>query len=286
MPQRTGGLRLAVCVKPVPDPDCYDRVTIDPTTKTVTRTGIPTIVNPVDRNALEAALQLRDAGEQDQEKGSVSVFCMAPPDAAERLREMLAMGADRAYLLSDRAFAGADTFATSYVLSRAIRKAEGEEGGAFDMILCGCESADGATAQVSSQLGEWLGVPHLWNVFAMERDSDGAFLLKTKRENGHMEWRGTLPLLLGVSRELNKPRYVSVMGIMKAKNRPLTVWARGDLDAEDRYIGLAGSPTQPGRIFSPDLKRAGRTLSGTPDEIAAEIVSLLKANGIAVGVRG
>ncbi len=286
-------LEIAVCAKPVPDPQHYDRVTIDPAAKTITREGIPVIVNPVDRNALEAALRLRE-----KHSGRVTLFCMAPPGAAEELRGLMAMGADRAFLLSDRAFAGADTFATSYVLAQAIRRVEREEGRKFDLVLCGCESADGATAQVSSQLGEWLEIPHLWNVFGMEegdiREAEtetetegtkpGALRLKTKRENGWTEWEGRLPLLLGVSRELNRPRYVSVMGIVKAKNRPLTVWSRADLDgAEDRFIGLAGSPTRAGRIFSPDLKRAGKTLAGTPDEIAAGIVALLRANGIETG---
>jgi electron transfer flavoprotein beta subunit len=271
---------IAVCVKPVPDPKHYDKVTIDPVRKTITREGIPTLLNPVDKNALEAALLLRE-----KHSGSVTAISMAPPNAAEISREALAIGADEAYLLSDRAFGGADTLATSYTLFHGLKKIEALRGGKpFDLVMCACESADGATAQVSSQLGEWLGWPHLWNVFSMEETGDKTFFIKTKLENGHMEWNARLPLVLGVARELNKPRFTSVMGIMKARNKPLTVWGRGDLpDAQDAYLGLKGSPTQPGEIFTPDMKRSGEVLKGTPEEIAARVVSVLRANGVAIG---
>jgi electron transfer flavoprotein beta subunit len=273
---------IAVCVKPVPDPRYYDKVTIDPVKKTITRVGVLPLLNPVDKNAVEAALRLRE-----QYSGNVVVLSMAPPEGSDILREVLAMGADRAYLLSDRAFGGADTLATSYTLYHGLKKIEAEQEIKFDLILCGCESADGATAQVSSQLGEWLGWPHLWNVFSFEKaqdePEDSPFFIKTKLENGHMEWKGRLPLVLGVSRELNKPRFTSVMGIVKAKNKPLTVWGRSDLDvAEDAWLGLVGSPTQAGTIFLPDLRRSGERVSGTAEEITARIVSILKANGVVV----
>jgi electron transfer flavoprotein beta subunit len=274
---------VVVCVKPLPDPKHNDKVTIDPVKKTITRTGIPTLVNPVDKSAIELALQLRE-----NYGGSVVVISMAPPNANEILREVLAMGADEAYLLSDRAFGGADTLATSYTLYHGMKKIEAAKGYSFDFVLCGSESADGATAQVSSQLGEWLGYPHLWNVFELEsagKDGDReAFSLKTKMENGYMEWKACTPLVLGVAREIRKPRFISVMGIMKAKNKPLTVWGRADLDgAEDTYLGLKGSPTQPGEIFSPDLKRSGELFTGTPEEIVGRVVTVLRANGVVVG---
>jgi electron transfer flavoprotein beta subunit len=273
---------IAVCIKPVPDPKCYDRITIDPVKKTITRAGVPTLLNPVDKNAVEAALRLRE-----KHSGTVAALSMAPPEGRDILREVLAMGADSAYLLSDRAFAGADTLATSYTLYQGLKKIEAEQGFSFDFILCGCESADGATAQVSSQLGEWLGYPHLWNVFSFEEASEDAerpaFSMKTKLEDGYMEWKGYPPLVLGVSRELNKPRFTSVMGVVKAKNKPLTVWRRADLDqAEDVWLGLEGSPTQAGEIFLPDLHRSGERLHGTTEELAAQIVSLLRANGVVV----
>ncbi|MDR3230708.1 MAG: electron transfer flavoprotein subunit beta/FixA family protein [Synergistaceae bacterium] len=275
---------IAVCVKPVPDPKHYDRVTIDPVKKTITRAGIPTLINPPDKSAIEAALQLRERC-----GGSVVVISMAPPDGAEILREVLAMGADEAFLLSDRALGGADTLATSYTLLHGLKKIEAAKGFRFDIVLCGNETADGATAQVSSQLGEWLEYPHLWNVSALEsKGTDGegkeTFLLRTKMENGYMEWTAQTPFVLGIARDMTKPRFTSVMGIMKAKNKPLTVWNRADLDtAEDTYLGLPGSPTQPGVIFSPDLKRSGELLTGTPEEIVGRITAILRASGVVTG---
>jgi electron transfer flavoprotein beta subunit len=265
-------LRIVVCIKPVPDPEYYDKVSIDPTTKRITREGIPTIINPVDKNGIEAALQLKKTY-----GGKVTVITMAPPNGTENLREALAMGADEAVLLSDRAFGGADTLATSYTLAKGIEKLEG-----FDIVFCGAESADGATAQVSSQLGEWLKVPHLWNVFSMETQDESSLLVKTKVENGSMEWEIKLPCLLGVARELNKPRFTSAMGIIKAKNKPISVWGKSDLNAEDERLGLTGSPTKAGAVFTPDMKRKGEMLTGTVEEIADKVIERLRANGINV----
>ena len=171
-------LKIVVCIKPVPDPDYYDKVSIDPVTKRITREGIPTIINPVDKNGIEAALKLKA-----QYGGKVTVLTMAPPNATENLKEALAMGADEAVLLSDRAFGGADTLATSYTLAKGIEKL-----GEYDIIFCGTESADGATAQVSSQLGEWLGIPHLWNVYNIEAQSEESFKVKPKVEKA--PWNG------------------------------------------------------------------------------------------------
>lgn len=263
-------LNIVVCIKPVPDPQYYDKVSIDPDTKRITREGIPTIINPVDKNGLEAALQLKKTY-----GGKVAVITMAPPNAAENLREALAMGADEAVLLSDRAFGGADTLATSYTLAKGIEKL-----GDFDMVFCGAESADGATAQVSSQLGEWLEIPHLWNVFSMESRDERNLAVKTKVENGSMEWEIKLPCLLGVARELNKPRFTSAMGIIKAKNKPLYVWGKADLEAEEDRLGLPGSPTKAGEIFTPDMKRKGEMLTGSAEELADKIIEKLRAGGI------
>jgi electron transfer flavoprotein beta subunit len=266
-------LHIVVCIKPVPDPDHYDKVTIAPDTKRITREGIPTIINPADKCALEKAIQLKE-----EFGGNVTVLTMSIPSAEANLREALAMGADEGILLTDMAFAGADTLATSYTLAKAI-----ELLGGADLILTGAESADGATAQVSSQLGEWLGMPHLWNVFSLEAIEDKQYLIKTKFENGYKEWKGVSPMVLGVSRELAKPRYVGAMGIIKAKNKPIKILSRNDLgNAQPDYMGLAGSPTQAGGIKTPDIGRAGKKLEGTAEEIGALILEKIKAGGIAV----
>lgn len=265
-------MNIIVCIKPVPDPQYYDKVSIDPATKRITREGIPTIINPVDKNGIEAALQLKKTY-----GGKVTVITMAPPNAVENLREALAMGADEAVLLSDRAFGGADTLATSYTLAKGIEKI-----GDYDVIFCGAESADGATAQVASQLGEWLTIPHLWNVFSLEPQDDKELHVKTKVENGSMEWAVKLPCLLGVARELNKPRFISAMGIIKAKNKPVAIWGKADLAVEDERLGLTGSPTKAGEIFTPDLKRKGEILTGTVEEMVDTVIERLRTAGINV----
>jgi len=269
-------MNIIVCIKPVPDPQYYDKVSIDPVTKRITRDGIPTIINPVDKNGLEAALQLKKTY-----GGKVTVITMAPPNAVENLREALAMGADEAVLLSDRAFGGADTLATSYTLAKGIEKI-----GEYDVVFCGAESADGATAQVASQLGEWLTIPHLWNVFSLEAQDASMLHVKTKIENGSMEWAVKLPCLLGVARELNKPRYISAMGIIKAKNKPIAVWGKADLVVEDVRLGLTGSPTKAGEIFTPDLKRKGEMLTGSVEEMVDAVIEKLRSAGINVPTPG
>jgi electron transfer flavoprotein beta subunit len=271
---------IVVCIKPVPDPKYYDKVMIDPETKTIRRADIPIAINTPDKNAIEAALQLRE-----NFGGWVAVLSMAPPDGKEVLREALAMGVDEAYLLSDKKFGGADTLATSYTLYHGLKKIEQNTKSQMDLVFCGCESADGATAQVPSQLGEWLEWPHLWNVFSIEPIVENilkktCFHIRTKIENGYMEWNASPPLVLGVARELNRPRFTSVTGIIRAKKKPLFIWNRDDIpDAEDSFLGLTGSPTQAGEIFSPDIKRSGKALEGTPEEIVSAMVKIVRSSG-------
>ena len=265
------GLSIAVCIKPVPDPAHYDKIRIDPVRKTVVREGIPTIINPSDKHAIEAALQLRGEGD------TVTVITMAPPNAEETLRDALAMGADAAILLTDRAFAGADTWATSYTLAAGLKKA-----GEFDIVVTGTESADGATTQVPAQLAEWLGWPHLWNAVSMEKISAESLKVRTKAENEWSDYQIGLPCLLAVAREANKPRLTSLMGVMKAKKKPLTVWTRADLDVEDGSLGIGGSPTQPGAIFEPEMGRKGIVLTGDAEEIVNVLVEKLREAGLSI----
>jgi len=265
-------LKIIVCIKPIPDPQKYNEITIDPVSKTIVREGIKTVINPIDKHAIEQALQIRE-----QHGGKVILMSMAPPNAKECILEGLAMGADEAYLLSDRKFAGADTLATSYVLAQGIK----DIGGA-DLVLTGTESGDGATAQVSSQLGEWLGFDHLWGVIACNTENLEEIYFQTKIENGYMEWSGKLPMVLAVAREINNPRYTSIMGIMKAKKKPFNVLTCADLDLDETYVGLKGSPTQPGDIFSPDMNRKGEIIKGTKEEIVQFIIEKLRTNGINV----
>jgi electron transfer flavoprotein beta subunit len=266
------GLNIVVCVKPIPDPEKYNEITIDPVNKTIVREGIPTIINPIDKHAIEEALKIKE-----QYGGKVILMSMAPPNAKETIQEGLAMGADEAFLLSDKKFAGADTLATSYVLAQGIKKI-----GGADLVLTGTESGDGATAQVSSQLGEWLDLPHLWGVIECNIKNPDDIYIKTKIENGYMEWAGRLPMVMAVSREINKPRYTTIMGVMKAKKKPFTILTFADLELDENYVGLAGSPTQPGEIFTPEIGRKGELVKGTKEELVQFIIEKLRANGINV----
>lgn len=262
-------LNIAVCVKPVPDSKFYDKISINPETKTWDRSGIPMIISILDKHALEAALSLRD-----KHQGKVTVFTMAPENTRDILLEALGMGADEAFLLSDRAFAGADTLATSYTLAAAIKKT-----GPYDLVITGNESDDGSTGHVSAQLGEWLAVPHVMNIIRFDYRDETVFL-STLLEDGTMDYAVKLPAVLGVTRKVNKPRFTSIMGMLKAKTKPLTLLRAADLEADPTKLGLCGSPTQPGDIYSPDMGRKTVEIAGSPEEIADRILQELRKAGI------
>lgn len=189
--------------------------------------------------------------------------------------EGLAMGADEACILSDRAFAGSDSLATSRVLSAGIRKI-----GPFDLVLAGNESADGGTAHVPSQVGELLGVAHLANVIRMEVGPGGSVAARTRIENGYIEVRGSLPMVVGVRREINTPRYTSLMGVMAAQDKPIRVWGAEDLGVNAAEAGMEGSSMRPGRLSRPDYRRKGEILKGSHEETVRRIVAILRAEGV------
>lgn len=262
------GLNIAVCIKPVPDPDKYNLLEIDPVTKRLVREGIPNIINPADKNALEEALQIKE-----KHGGKVTVISMAPPQGIDKLKECLAMGADAAFLLSDRAFGGADTLATSYTLSRGLQKL-----GKFDLVLAGHDSADGATSHVPSQLGEWLEYAHIIGVQKLDIVDDKAFV-RRKIENGYMEYEVRLPAVIAVERGMNTPRYISAMGVIKAKRKPLVIYGVEDMCINEKYIGFNGSPTQPGNIYTMDVERESVLIDGDYEEIAKKTVAILRKAG-------
>lgn len=262
-------LNIAVCVKPVPDAAYYDKIMIDPVTKTLVRSGIPMVINPLDKHAIELALSLKE-----KVGGKVTIFAMAPESTKNVLADALAMGADEIYLISDRVFAGADTLATSYTLSEAIKTS-----GPHDLVITGNESADGGTAHVSSQLGEWLEIPHLMNVLDFEYYGNAA-CVKTKIECGLMEYHVVLPAVISVTHEINKPRLISVMGMLKAKSKPVYIVRASDLELDEAYLGLKGSPTQPGDINLPDMSRKAIILNGESDDIAEKIMAIIRKTGV------
>ena len=258
-------MHIIVCVKPVPDPSRFDRLRLDPETMLLRRDEAPAVINPLDRHALEAAVTLKA-----RLKGKISVLAMAAPNAAEQLQEALALGCDRACLLSDRAFAGADTLATARVLAAAARKL-----GRFDLILCGGYTADGSTGQVGPQLAELLGIPDLTFVRAMELRR-GKLRAHCIREDGQAVCETALPALVTLDQSANTPRLTPMSGIRPAVGKKIGAWSASDLGLAPDQIGLAGSPTRMLNIFTPPTKRKGEILQGSANEVASQLIAKLR----------
>ena len=270
-------MNLLVLVKPVPDPEREKDIRIDAESGRLIREGIPQVIDPESRNALEAALQL--AEQSGREQSAVIALAMAPEHTKDKLVEALAMGANEAVLLSDAAFGGADTYATSYTLAEAIRRIEAEKGFTFDLILAGTSSADGGTSHVAVQVAEWLGRTHISNVCSLE--TSGETLRAVKRsEEVMLTFEGEEPAVIGVTRDINKPRFVTAVGIIKARKKPLTIWSAEDLDVDTAHIGLAGSTTRPGRMFEQSQSRAGEIIGETPEDAAAGILQIIRKAGL------
>lgn len=255
-------MKILVCVKQVPD---TNEVKIDPVKGTLIRDGVPSILNPDDANALEAALQLKDADETVQ----VAVLTMGPPQATYMLRECMAMGADEAYLLSDRAFGGADTCATSTTIAAGIKMVEG-----VDVIFAGRQAIDGDTAQVGPQVAQRLGVPVVTYVQDIQM-GDGKVTVQRQMEDGYEVIEVSTPCLLTCVKELNEPRYMSVGKIVDAYKKDITVWNHEDVKLDPKDCGLNASPTQVFRSFTPPQKGKGEMLSGTVSDMAGVLVGKL-----------
>lgn len=260
-------MNIVVLIKQVPD---TTDVKIDPKTGTLIREGVPSIINPDDKHAIEEALQLRE-----RFGGKVTVISMGPPQAMDALRESKAMGVDDNILLSDRAFAGADTWATSYTLSMAIKKV-----GDYDLIICGRQAIDGDTAQVGPQVAECLDLPQI--TYVRKIKIDGKKLTAERAlEDGFERIETQLPALITVIKDLNKPRYPSVRGIVEAcRDAEYPIWTAKDIDAEPNNIGLDGSPTQVKRSFAPEPHGAGLILEGTTEQMAKDLVVKLKDDNV------
>ena len=256
-------MKIVVCIKQVPD---TTEVKIDQKTGTLIRDGIPSIINPDDKRGLEAALTLKDEYE-----GTVTVITMGPMQAKEALREAIAMGADEGILLSDRAFAGADTWATSTTLSKALEKID------YDLIITGRQAIDGDTAQVGPQIAEHLKIPHVSYVESLNKKDD-KLILKRAFEDGYHLIEVNMPCLITTLSEMNKPRYMSVSGIIDAyREKEIKVWTINDLDIEDaQTIGLKGSPTKVKKSFTKGAKTAGKVFDVDSEEAVDIIIEKLQ----------
>lgn len=261
-------MKIIVCVKQVPD---TTEIRINPETGTLTRDGVPSILNPDDANALEEALKVKDSYPDTK----VTVITMGPPQAKDMLRECIAMGADDAVLLSDRALGGSDTWATSNAIAAGIRKI-----GQFDMIFAGRQAIDGDTAQVGPQIAEKLSLPQVTYVkeFSVK---DGFAYVSRALGDGYEKLKVKLPCVLTAIKELNEPRYMSVPGILKACESDIKVWSAEDIGVDLMTVGLKASPTNVFKSFTPKPKGAGVTVEGdTPKEKAEALVASLKAKHI------
>ncbi len=259
-------MKIIVCVKQVPD---TTEIKIDPVKGTLIRDGVPSIMNPDDKGGLELALRLKD-----QHGAHITVISMGPPQADIILREAFAMGADRAILLSDRKFAGADTLATSYALSGLCRTLD------YDLIIAGRQAIDGDTAQVGPELAEHLDLPQITYVADAKRLDNGNLLVHKENEDSVQVLEVEGKCLLTVLASAFEPRYMSVNGIMKAYEREVEVWGADKIDVDESKLGLAGSPTKVFKSFPKALKAPGEVHEVSEEEAVELIINKLKEKHI------
>ena len=258
-------MKIIVCIKQVPD---TTEIKIDPVKGTLIREGVPSIMNPDDKGGLELALRMKE-----QYGAEVTVITMGPPQADLILREAFAMGADRAILLTDRKFAGADTLATSYALAGAIRTME------YDLIIAGRQAIDGDTAQVGPEMAEHLGLPQVSYVTDARKEGDKLIVRKESEESVQtLEVEG--PCVLTVLASAFPARYMSVAGIMEAYGREVELWSADRIDVDEERLGLKGSPTKVFQSFPKALKAPGERFEGSAEEAVELIVRKLKEKHI------
>lgn len=256
-------MNIIVCIKQVPN---TTDVKIDPVKNTLIREGVESIINPFDTYAIEEAVRLKE-----RFGGKVTVITMGPPQADAALREAISLGCDEAILVSDRKFAGSDTWATSYTLSCAIRKI-----GAFDIILCGKQASDGDTAQVGPGISTHLDIPQVTYVKKIEEIKDNLAKVERMTEEGYDIVETPVPCLFTVVKEINTPRLPSLKGMMRSKSAKIVQWTAADINADPKNMGLDGSPTRVVKIFTPPPRKGGEMLKGDKDEISRKLAELLK----------
>jgi electron transfer flavoprotein beta subunit len=260
-------MNVIVCLKQVPG---TTEVKIDPRTNSLIRQGIENIINPFDTYALEEGVRLKE-----KYGGKVTVLSMGPPQAEAALREAISLGADEVVLLTDRAFAVADTWATANTLSKAIQKL-----GEYDLIICGRQTIDGDTGQVGPELAEMLNVPFVAYVSKIEEMKNKYLRVTRMVEEGHEVIETTLPAVITVAKEINVPRLPSLRGIMKSKSAAVTTWTNNELKIDPDTVGLAGSSTQVVKVFFPPRVHQAEMLSGNLEQQVEALVDRLKKAGL------
>ncbi|MDD5073405.1 MAG: electron transfer flavoprotein subunit beta/FixA family protein [Candidatus Omnitrophica bacterium] len=263
-------MNIIVCIKQVPD---TQDIRINPETNTLMREGVQSIVNPFDMYAIEEALRIKE-----KLGGKITVICMGPQQADSALREAVSMGVDEMVLMCDRAFAGSDTWATSYTLAKGIQKL-----GKFDLIICGKQAIDGDTAQVGPGIAATLDIPQVTYVKKTEEIKEDMARFEKMTEEGFEVIETPLPCLITVVKEINIPRLPSLKGKIRAKQAPVTTLTAKDIDAEPEKLGLKGSPTVVKKVFTPPKRTGGQILQGETNEVVAKLVEALKDMVVAAG---
>jgi len=262
-------MNILVCIKQVPD---TKDVRLDPETNTLARSGVESIMNPFDRHALEEGVRLRE-----EHGGRVTALSMGPPQAEEVLREAISCGADDGVLVSDRAFAGADTWATSYTLARTIETIEAENGEKFHLVLCGKQAIDGDTAQVGPGVAGRLNLPYVTCVQKIRQSTDSSLQVERMMDDGYDVVALPLPALLTVVKDINEPRVPSLKGKMRARKADIRVMSAADVQADSACIGLAGSPTRVVDVFAPQPRGERTIFAGTLEEQVEQLVERLES---------
>ena len=256
-------MNVVVCIKQVPD---TTEVRIDPVSKNLVREGVKSIINPFDVYAIEEAVRLKE-----KYGGKAIVVSMGPPQAEAALREALSLGCDEAVLVSDRAFAGSDTLATGYTLSKAIEKIED-----YELLICGKQAIDGDTAQVGPGIAATLDIPQITYVRKIEEINDRTIRAERATEEGYEVVESSLPYLITVVKEINTPRLPSLKGKIRAKNASIPVWSAADIGADEGRIGTKGSPTWVHAIFTPPPRPKGTVFEGDASHSVDRLVDAMK----------
>lgn len=262
-------MKIIVCIKQVPD---TTNVRINPETNTLVREGVQSIINPFDVYAIEEGVRLKE-----KHGGTLTVITMGPPQASEALRETIALGADNVYLVSDRAFAGADTLATAFALACTIRHL-----GGADVILMGRQAIDGDTGQVGPGVAENLDISHVTDIRKIEEIADGRIVVERLLEEGYARIAARMPVVLTVVKEINIPRLPSLKGKLAAKKAEVPVLTAADIGAEVERLGLNGSPTQVMKIFTPPKPGGGKKFTGEPADTVGALLAEITAAGISI----
>ncbi len=262
-------MHIVVCIKQTP---ATANIQIDPKTGTLKREGMAAAINPFDEYAIEEAVRIKEK----LPGSTVSVVTMGPPQAEDALRDAIARGCDDAYHVTDRAFAGADTWATSYTLQMAIRKIA-QVKKPFDLIICGKQTNDGDTGHVGPGIASWLDVPNVAYVGKVEDVKEGSLTVRRMMEDGYDILELNTPALISVVKEINEPRLASLKGKLAAKKAEIPKWNAEAIGADKSKIGLGGSPTIVARSYNPPPRKGGVRIEGaTPEEKAKNLVAKLR----------